>query len=61
MILELNLFFFDLKYPRSDKTPFQRFQDNEVTEIFKSVNKLLKEHPNDANLKNDVIDDLFTS
>lgn len=43
--------FFDLKYPRNDKNPFQRFQDNEVTLIFKTVNKLLQEHPGDGNLK----------
>jgi len=47
----INSIFMQLKYPRNDKTPFQRFQDNEVSVIFEAVYKLMDDNPNDHNLK----------
>lgn len=47
----INSIFLQLKYPRSDKTPFLRFQDNEVSIIFEAVYKLMDDNPDDHNLK----------
>lgn len=47
----INSIFHQLKYPRSDKTPFLRFQDDDVGLIFETVYKLMDEHPDDHNLK----------
>lgn len=47
----INSIFLQLKYPRNDKTPFLRFQDNEVTVIFEAVYNLTDNNPNDHNLK----------
>lgn len=47
----INSIFLQLKYPRSDKTPFLRFQDNEVSIIFDAVYTLMDNNPDDHNLK----------
>ena len=47
----INSVFYQLKYPRSDKTPFLRFQDDDVKLIFDVVYKLMDEYPEDHNLK----------
>lgn len=43
--------FFEMRYPQSDKTPFTRFQDNEVTIIFETVNQLMEVDPDNVRLK----------
>lgn len=43
--------FFQLNYPKDDKMPFQRFQDDEVITILKTLKSMEEKRPHDENLK----------
>ena len=43
--------FLEMKYPINDRSPFTKFQDNEVTIIYQTVDKILESNPDNVRIK----------